>query len=207
MHHPSPVQIFQQYLPPASIPYCYDLWKRYPFELKLRNPRQTKIGDFCAKRNSKPIITLNKDLYPYIFLVTYIHEFAHHAVHMVYGNRTESHGKEWKLAFKTFMGPVMDMHLFPDDLQQSLINHLNNPKATSFSDPHLTALFRKYDPASQHKVLLSHLHEGDTFTLSGKQFRKGALQRTRVLCTELKTRRQYLVARDAEVELTNHEKR
>jgi SprT protein len=202
MSQPSPVQIFHQYLPPASIPYCYDLWKRYPFELKLRNPRQTKIGDFCARRNSKPVITLNKDLYPYMFLVTYIHEFAHHAVHIVYGNLPESHGKEWKLAFKTFMGPVMDMNIFPDDLQHCLGSHLKNPKATSFSDPHLTALFRKYDPASQHKILLSHVKEGDMFLLSGKRFRKGALQRTRVLCVEIKTRRQYLVARDAEVEFS-----
>ena len=113
MHHPSPAQIFQQYLPQASIPYCYDLWKRYPFELKLKNPRQTKLGDFCTMRGRKPIITLNKDLYPYMFLVTYIHEFSHHAVHMVYGNLPEAHGKEWKLAFKTFMGPIMDLNLFP----------------------------------------------------------------------------------------------
>jgi SprT protein len=204
MHHPAPVQIFQQYLPPASIPYCYDLWKRYPFELKLRNPRQTKIGDFCAKRNSKPIITLNKDLYPYLFLVTYIHEFAHHAVHMVYGNLPESHGKEWKLAFKTFMGPVMDMHLFPDDLQLSLSNHLKNPKATSFSDPHLTALFRKYDPAGQHKVTLASVAEGQIFQLSNRVFRKGVLQRTRVVCTEVKTNRKYLVSHDAEIVMLLH---
>lgn len=202
MNQPSPVQIFQQHLPPASIEYCYDLWKRYPFELKLRNPRQTKIGDFCARRNSKPIITLNKDLYPYMFLVTYIHEFAHHAVHIVYGSQPESHGKEWKLAFTTFMEPVMNMKIFPEDLQHCLAIHLKNPKATSFSDPHLTTLFRKYDPASQHKVLLSHLKAGDLFLLSGRQFRKGTLQRTRVLCVEMKTRRQYLVARDAEVELS-----
>lgn len=140
-----------------------------------------------------------------MFLVTYIHEFAHHAVHIVYGNLAESHGKEWKLAFKTFMGPVMDLNIFPDDLQHCLTNHLKNPKATSFSDPHLTALFRKYDPASQHKVLLSHVKEGDIFLLSGRQFRKGALQRTRVLCLELKTRKQYLIARDAEVEVNRAE--
>lgn len=200
MSQPASVQIFQQYLPPTSVAYCVDLWKRYPFELKLRNPRQTKIGDFCARRNRKPIITLNKDLYPYLFLVTYIHEFAHHAVHMVYGNSPEAHGKEWKLAFKTFMGPIMEMNIFPSDLQHSLANHLKNPKATSFSDPHLTALFRKYDVANQHKILLTQIPMGATFKLAGRKFRKGALQRTRVLCVELTTHREYLVARDAEVE-------
>lgn len=200
MSQPSPVQIFQHYLPAASIPYCYDLWKRYPFELKLRNPRQTKVGDFCAMRGRKPVITINKDLYPYLFLVTYIHEFSHHAVHIVYGNLPEAHGKEWKLAFKTFMGPILDLNLFPEDLQYCLTSHMKNPKATSFSDPHLTALFRKYDPASQDKVLLSHLKSGEVFLLSGRQFQKGQLQRTRVLCVELKTRREYLVSKDAEVD-------
>jgi len=200
MQHSSPVQIFHQYLPSASIPYCLDLWKRYPFELKLRNPRATKVGDYCARHGRKAVITINKDLYPFLFLVTYIHEFSHHAVNIVYGNLPDAHGKEWKLAFKTFMGPVMDMNLFPPDLQAGLVRHLKNPKASSFSDPLLTSLFRKHDPQSQNHLLLSHIKEGNVFLLNGKHFRKGPLQRTRILCVEIKTGKKYLVPKDAEVD-------
>jgi hypothetical protein len=200
MKHPSPVQIFQEFLPPTSIPYCYDLWKRYPFELKLRNPRQTKVGDFCARRGQKPIITLNRDLHPFLFLVTYIHEFSHHAVHIVYGNLPESHGKEWKLAFKTFMQPLMDMPLFPEDLHHALKVHLKDPKASSFSDSQLTQIFRRYDSNNQ-SIILFQIEIGKTFALRGRVFRKGKLLRKRFLCTEIKSGKDYLVPADAEISL------
>ena len=197
MNQPSPVQIFQKHLPPVSIPYCYDLWKRYPFELKLRNPRQTKVGDFCSRRGQKPVITLNREMNPFLFLVTYIHEFSHHAVHIVYSNLPEAHGKEWKLAFKTFMGPIMDMNLFPDDLQHALLTHLKDPKASSFSDSRLTQLFRKHDGGES--IILQQIESGKAFTLHGKIFRKGKLLRKRFLCTEVKSGREYLVPGDAEI--------
>ncbi|MFM9075047.1 MAG: SprT-like domain-containing protein, partial [Bacteroidota bacterium] len=151
--------ILQQYIPRQALPYCLDLWKRYPFRLHLRKKRITKVGDFCAQRNKGPVITLNHDLHPYLFLVTYIHEFSHHAVWIVYGHRPDPHGKEWKQAFQTFMGPVMEMGIFPADLHLCLEKHLKNPKASSFSDPELTALFRKYDDRTRNEVLVSHLPE------------------------------------------------
>ena len=196
----SPVQIFHKHLPALSIEYCLDLWRRYPFQLKLRHPRETKLGDFCAHRGLGSVITINSDLYPYMFLLTYIHEFSHHAVFLVYGPRTEAHGKEWKLAFKTFMGPVLDMPIFPPDLKMCLQGHMANPKATTFSDPKLTALLRKYDPAAQHQILLSALKPGDFFKLKGKRYRKDKVQRTRVLCTEMTTGKVYLVPKDYAVD-------
>ncbi len=188
--------ILHRHLPPETVEYCLDLWKRYPFRLHLRKRRITKVGDFCAQRNKGPVITLNHDLAPYLFLVTYIHEFSHHAVWIVYGHQPDPHGKEWKLAFRTFMGPVMDLRIFPADLQDCLERHLKNPKASSFSDPELTALFRKYDENLRHEVLVSHLPEGAVFFLNGKKFRKGPLRRTRFLCHQLPGGRAYLVPGD-----------
>ena len=192
----SPQAILHRHLPPAAVGYCLDLWQRYPFQLVLRRSRLTRVGDFCAHRDKGPIITLNYDLSPYVFLVTYIHEFSHHAVWIVNGNSPEPHGKEWKLAFRTFMSPLMEMDIFPPDLHACLVRHLKNPKASSYSDARLTALFRKYDERKRDEVLVSHLPEGAVFSLNGKTFRKGPLRRTRYLCTLIPGGRSYLVPGD-----------
>jgi SprT protein len=74
-----------------------------------------------------------------------------------------------------------------------------NPKASSFSDPDLTALFRAYDEKQTRATLVSHLPVGSIFSFHGRWFKKGITKRTRVLCIELKSKRQYLVPADAEV--------
>jgi hypothetical protein len=191
----------QRFIPATALSYCLDLWQRYPFEFKIKKRRTTKAGDYCASRRTGPVITLNNDLHPLLFLVTYIHEFSHHATWLVYGANHAPHGKEWKLAFRTFMGPVMEMGIFPDDLQLHLSRHLKNPKASTFSDAALMKLFRKYDPAQSQQILVSEFRQGDVFVLKGKRFRLGALRRTRYSCTEVATGRIYLVPGDMEVDL------
>jgi SprT protein len=76
---------------------------------------------------------------------------------------------------------------------------LANPKASSFSDPELTALFRSYDEKLTKAILVSQPGEGSIFSFHGRWFKKGIAKRTRVLCLELKTKRNYLVPADAEV--------
>lgn len=188
--------LLRKHLPEISVNYCLDLWKRYPFVLQLKKSRTTRVGDFCMRQGSAPIITLNQDLSPFLFLVTYIHEFSHHAVWMVYGRKPLPHGKEWKLAFKTFMEPIMGMNIFPPDLQARLSHHLVNPKASSFSDQKLTALFRKYDQQWAETLILQQIAEGQTFRIKSRVFRKGKKRRTRFECVEVRTGRLYLVPAD-----------
>ena len=175
-----------------------DLLIRYPFKLKLRKSRVTKVGDFCAHRGYTPTITINHDLNPYLFLATFIHEFSHHAVHLIYGSKPQAHGKEWKLAFKTFMQPLMDMEIFPEDLQLALQSHLKDPMASSYSDARLTQIFRKYD-GGDPPIYLRQIGPGSVFLFRGKTFRKGKLKRTRFLCTEIKSGLEYLVPAEVEV--------
>ena len=75
-----------------------------------------------------------------------------------------------------------------------------NPMASSFSDSILTAELRKYDQRQAKVTLLSQLAEGTIFGLHGRWFKKGKLKRTRVLCREINSRRNYLVPADAPVE-------
>lgn len=192
--------ILETHIPAAAIPYCCQLWNDHPFELHLRKKRISKVGDFSCRHGKIPRITINRDSHSYLFLLTYIHEVAHLVVHEKHGWRVESHGKEWKETFQFLMEPVMGLDLFPEELQKALKKHLVNPKASSFADVTLTNALRQADERVKHATLLSEIPEGSVFSFHGRWFRKGVLRRTRVVCRELKTKRNYLVPADAEIE-------
>ncbi len=191
--------ILQQHIPASAVAYATLLWAALPFDFKLRKSRLSKVGDFTCRLGKTPQITINRDLHPYLFLMTYVHEVAHLRVHAVRGFKAEAHGAEWKSTFQALMGPLLGMDIFPEPLLAGLKKHMASPKASSFSDSELTQMFRAFDMRQKSAVLLSHIPEGSVFHLHGKWFKKGKLRRTRVLCHEVKTRRQYLVPADAPV--------
>jgi hypothetical protein len=192
--------VLNKHIPSTAVNYCLQLWQSTPFKFKLRKSRQSKVGDFTCKHGQSPQITVNDDLHPYLFLITYIHEVAHLHVHLQHGHRAEAHGEEWKSKFRELLQPVMTSEVFPDKILKGLKRHMVNPKASTFSDAEMTELLRNADPRWSRATLLSEIPEGSLFGLQGKWFRKGTLQRTRVLCLELKTKRKFLVPADMPVE-------
>jgi SprT protein len=192
-------KILEDHVPAASVDYCFALWDATRFIFKLRKARLSKVGDFTYRPGQTQQITINQDLHPYLFLTTYIHEVAHLKVHQLHSHRVSAHGTEWKKTFQELMLPMMDSVIYPLPLLKGLKKHMANPKASSFSDSELTALFRLYDEKLTRATLVSHLPEGSIFSFHGRWFKKGITKRTRVLCLEVKTRRQYLVPADAEV--------
>jgi hypothetical protein len=190
----------RKHIPAPAVSYCFQLWQDRHFKFKLRKSRQSKVGDFSCKHGETPQITVNEDLHPFLFLITYVHEVAHLHVHEQYGHKAEAHGEEWKSKFRELLQPVMITEIFPDKILRGLRRHMVNPKASTFSDSEMTELLRDADPKWSRATLLSEIPEGSLFGLHGKWFRKGALQRTRVLCLELKTRRKFLVPADMPVE-------
>lgn len=191
--------LISERVPSQALAYCLQLWQQNPFDFKLRKTRQTKVGDFTFRPGRAIQITVNHDLHPYLFLMTYIHEVAHHHVHTQHGNRVQSHGTEWKRKFQELMIPVLHESVFPEAILTHLKKHMQDPMASSFSDSELTRLFRSYDQKESAKILLSQLPEGSIFSLNKRWFKKGKVRRTRVLCSELKTKRQYLVPIDSPV--------
>ncbi len=189
----------QQHVPELAVEYCFNLWLKYKFVFKLRKARITKVGDFTFRTGQTPRITVNSDLHPFSFLITYIHEVAHLEAHSTFGHRVEAHGDQWKETFQELMIPVLNTGIFPDDLLRVLTRHMANPKASSFSDSELTAALRKFDKNQAAVILLSQLPEGSVFGLHGRWFKKGKLKRTRVMCREVNTKRDYLVPIDAPV--------
>jgi SprT protein len=185
-------------VPNAAVEYCFQLWRESPFELKITKSRNTKVGDFTSKGSrAHPRITLNNDLNPYLFLQTYVHEVAHLRVYLKLGNRVDPHGEEWKSTFTDLMIPIMWENIFPEKVLHELRRHMINPKASSYADPRLIEAFRRFDKNASQFIILSQLPEGSIFQFQKRFFKKGKLRRTRILCQELKSKRNYLVPSDA----------
>lgn len=190
--------LLNNHVPLPALDYAYQLWNESPFLLKVTRARASKVGDFTGCRNNKRHrITLNRDLNPYLFLITYVHEVAHLRVYLHYGNRVDPHGAEWKNVFRHLLAPLMSEDVFPPDILRRLTIHMNNPRASSFSDRDLTVALRAYDDGAAMHTMVGDLPEGSVFKLQGKYFRKGKLRRTRVLCREVRSKRQYLVPAEA----------
>ena len=173
--------------------------------------RTSKSGDYRAPYQGKPArITVNGNLNPYAFLITLIHELAHHEVWIHHEaalrkmmirrkSRPLPHGKEWKRQFHRLMQPYLGSGMFPPDLFRVLVSFLENPKASSSVDHQLSIILRKYDPPDQ-TVRLEELPHDAVFTLHGRRtFRKKEKVRTRYRCICLKTNRLYLVSPGAPV--------
>jgi hypothetical protein len=198
---------FENYVPGEAYAYCAQLHQIYQFDFFLSRPRRSRLGDFTTKPGYTPRITVNVNLNPYNFLITYIHEVAHCAVYRRFSGvrrrKIAPHGTEWKTEFQRLLVPVMHSQIFPDDILRPLLIYSKNPKASTGADPVLYNAIKKYDVhgVETNKIALLHLTEGTNFVFQNRQFTRGLLRRTRVLCTDKDSQRCYTIPAHALVEV------
>ena len=199
------LQILRRYFPEVAVPMVAEAYSKSRFQLKFKNPRNSKLGDFRAPLGDKGIccITLNGDLNPYQMLVTFVHELAHYTVYVNYPKRRlEPHGEEWKQTFARLLLPYLKPEIFPEDIIIALKRHLQHIKASSTADTNLAKVMKRYDnDTSNEKTLtVDDLPEDAIFTLTnGMSFRKGPKKRTRYQCECLDNGRTYSVSGLAEI--------
>lgn len=194
------MSILHNYIPEKSIPRIHDWLEIYKLHLKIVPVRRTKFGDFRPKHHQKPArITINNDLNKYHFLITLVHEIAHAAVWEKHSRKARPHGLEWQEMYKSKMSVIMELEIFPQELIPTLHSHMQNVKASTCSDAKLYRSLKEFDKPDGY-VFLSELKEKCIFKVrGGKQFIKGQKRRTRYLCTEVSSKRNYLVSGHAEV--------
>ncbi len=187
-------ETLKKYIPLGAEVYCAELLFEHKVHLNIKNPRLSKLGDYRPKHANIPHrISINKDLNPYGFLITFIHEIAHLTNWEKYQNRVAPHGPEWKQEFKELILPLLNSTIFPLDIYKALVSYMQNPAASSCSDPNLMRILSKYD-ADNGWVLLDDVPLNSKFKLkNGTEFLKVAKNRTRYKCIELKTSRMFLV--------------
>ncbi len=193
-------QVLVKYVPENAVHYCLDLWISIPFHFKVAKKRQSKLGDYrYDPASGSHSISVNFDLNQYSFLITYIHEVAHLLTIDRNGRKTPPHGDAWKSNFKELMAPMLTDLVFPMDILPLLVQHMKNPKASSYADPALVRALSMYDDHNDGLVALSMLEEGDVFEFNKSMYTKLSVRRTRALCLQEGTMRKYLIPKMAMV--------
>lgn len=191
------MQSYHYFVPPKSVQLLQCWIDDLNVKVVISSPRKTKLGDFKFK-NQKMVISVNNNLNPYSFLITFTHELAHAFVFRKHKNKVSPHALSWKLTFKSMLLNFLSPEFFPDDVLKVLSKHIINPKASTFSDLELVKVLRKYD--NKTSLTISDIEEGGEFSLTnGKTFIKGKQLRKRFRCVEQQTNKVYLFHPFAEV--------
>lgn len=188
------IPVLKKYLPEGSEIYAANLMEKHKIQLRIKNPRSTKLGDYRPPtQGSSHRISINRDLNPFSFLVTFMHEVAHLVNFEKFGPTVFPHGIEWKREFQIVSTPIIQHKLLPSDVHLALNQYLKNPKASSCTDPNLVRILRKYDDKTEW-VLVEEIPAGMLFeTQDGRSFKMIDKMRTRYRCQELKSKKTYLV--------------
>ena len=198
--------VFDIHFPAASGAYCRKLWHQYGFTFRAVRPRRTRLGDFRALPQGPTAITVNADLNPHAFLITYVHEVAHAHVHQAYRRRQKPHGRAWKSAFQRLMEPLLTEAVFPMFILEPLQTYMADPAATTSANPALMLALRQSDvpttdPITTGRVLLCDVPEGKAFRFAKKTYVRGTLRRTRIVCKEVASGKSYAILAHALVEV------
>ncbi len=188
------VQILARYLP-GDAPQIIAKWiNLYKVEFKISKSRSTKLGDYRPPHGGKiHRISINHNLNPYSFLITAIHEFAHLTCWNRYQFRVKPHGEEWKNEYRNLMEPWFELDIFPEAIQRSLLDYMDNPAASSCTDLKLMRILTTYDKTREDAFLVESLPLGTHFKYKdGRIFIKGEKIRKRYKCMEVSSERIYL---------------
>ncbi|QXP74285.1 sprT domain-containing protein [Tenacibaculum sp. HL-MS23] len=190
-----------KYIPEKAIPLVEYLINEHKINLKIVNQRQSKHGDFRTFPNGQTQITVNNNLNEFQFLLTLIHEIAHHVTHKRFG-RVQPHGKHWKTVFQHLMLPFLQPDIYPKEILPYLANYLKNPKASTDTDVNLSLALRGGE-AENGKNFIFQVPVNSVFQFKNTLYKRGNKRRTRYECLNLTNKRVYLFNQNAEVKLVD----
>jgi SprT protein len=190
----APIDYLRQWIPEKAAQLSLDYLNHYHVHLTITRERKSVLGDYRHATNSNNYrISVNGNLNPYSFLITLIHELAHLVTFMEYGNRVQSHGKEWKAVYRKILEEYILLAVFPKDILAALKKSLHNLPASSCADEDLMRVLKRYDANTGELLLVEQIPEGGCFSLEDNRvFRKGKKLRKRYQCVELATGKLYL---------------
>ena len=192
---------YQDFVPLKAIPFLEFLINEHNFTLKIVNQRTTKHGDFRKLPNGSFQITVNNSLNKHQFLLTLVHEIAHHVTHQKFGN-VQPHGTEWKMVFQHLMLPFLRPEIYPSEILPYLAKYLKNAKASTDSDVNLS-LALKGNAAEPGKNFIFKIPFGGFFEFKNIIYKRGNKRRTRYECKNMNNKKVYLFNQNVEVKQYN----
>ena len=198
-----PLQALNEYLPPNTFLPVAAYLLQHKVHLTIARERKSILGDYRhAHHNRAHRISVNGNLNTFSFLITLLHELAHLLTFEKYGNRVQSHGREWKNLFGELLAQFIQSKVFPRDIENELLDTLHNPGASSCAEESLMRVLRNYDKKAEGLMLVEEIPALSLFRMKdGRIFKKGEKLRKRYRCEEVKTKKMYLFSPVFEVEL------
>jgi len=193
---------YKDFVPLKAIPFMEFLINEHNFTLKIVNKRATKHGDFRSMPDGKFQITVNNNLNKHQFLLTLVHEIAHHVTHQKFG-RVQPHGKEWKAIFQHLMLPFLNPDIYPKEILPYLAHYLKNAKASTDADVNLS-LALKGNIAETGKNFVFAISYGSLFIFKDTIYKRGNKRRTRYECLNMANKKVYLFNQNVEVKSSEH---
>jgi hypothetical protein len=207
-------RILQNHLPAQAVDYVYNYLNQHKVHFHITRERRTKYGDYRWPQPKHDFheISVNGDLNPYLFLWVFLHEAAHLEVHLKYDSHLSPftshlspspHGHEWQEEYRLLL--IAHAACFPPDLQPLLKRYTRRIPLSHSVKRDIEAALRRHDPGynpADAPLTLNQLQPGDRFRLLRKpdlHFEALERRRTRWLCREVVSGRQYLVNGTAEI--------
>ena len=199
----SPLHQLAAFLPPGSFDDVIFYLDQYKVHLTITRERMTKLGDYRNKHLDKNHrISVNGNLNKYAFLITLLHELGHLVAYEKHGNKIQAHGFQWKNEFSIILARFISKKIFPADIEKELLKTLKNPAASSCAEAPLTRILKKYDAHKPGVFLLEELPDESLFRFkNGHIYKKEKKIRTRFLCKDQSSNKQFLFSPITEVEL------
>lgn len=177
-------------LPNSWQDYVTKLVIKESVQLKITRPRKTKLGDYkFDPQTARHFISVNNNLKPTDFLITFLHELAHKNCYDIHKGKVAPHGAEWKALFqKQLYKAILALDLSGKD-EAELLEIINNTKATRSLKSDSTG------------PTVSDLKTNDTFIINNRKFQLLQKRRTRYLCKDLSNEKLYTVSGEASVKI------
>lgn len=195
--------ILRNHLPLEAVDWTYAYLDRYKVHFHITRGRRSKLGDYRWPQREHTFheISVNGDLNPYLFLWVLLHEAAHLETHLKYSN-VAAHGHEWQGEYARLLAEHAVW--FPTEVQPLVARYASRVPLYRPLLRQIEELLHRYDKdyVEGSVVHLDELPAGSRFRLKSRPerlFVSLEKRRTRWLCREVSTGRQYTVAGRAEV--------
>lgn len=184
-----------QYLPPQADLFILNWLKNYPTQIKIKQNRATKLGDYKKNKNGVHNISINYNLPKELFFFVLTHEIAHLLAFEKFGRKIQSHGKEWKITFVHLL--IESLEIYCTEFQKILKDFIKNPKASFHAYPPIVKYFY---PTDLKKNTIENLDIGSSFHYQNHLYVLEKKLKKNFLCTQTKTQKKYIFKPWVEIE-------